>query len=61
MKKLAETSGVDKADIYPMMELIVHGLAEFEIVSKEMLDSNYHSRIYWLDMFGDEDMDDLFN
>jgi magnesium chelatase subunit I len=61
LKKLAETSGVDKADIYPMMELIVHGLAEFEIVSKEMLDSKLSFKDLLADMFGDEDMDDLFN
>jgi magnesium chelatase subunit I len=56
LKKLAETANPEKEEMYTFMELIVHGLAEFEIVNKEMLDTKISFKDLLADMFGDEDI-----
>ena len=58
LKKLAETADAPKDEIYTFMELIIHGLAEFEMVNKEMLDTKISFKDLLADMFGD---DDIFN
>ena len=42
LKKLVEeTKGIDKAELYTFMELALHGLAEFQVVNKEILETSF--------------------
>ncbi len=41
LKRLVEDSKVDKVEIYAFMELALHGLAEFQVVNKEMLETSF--------------------
>jgi len=57
LENLAKTTGAKGDDIYPFMELIIHGLVEFEVLSKEYLQSGFSIRDVLADMF-DKDMFD---
>ena len=62
--KVAESAGVDKADMYTFAELALHGLAEFEVLSKEFIQTRWVFRDFLtgnLKDEDDEDMRDLFN
>jgi len=62
--KVAESAGVDKADMYTFAELALHGLAEFEVLSKEFIQTKWVFRDFLtgnLKDEDDEDMRDLFN
>lgn len=50
-KKLSE------ADTYLMMELVLQGLAEMEVLNKESMENSLSFRDILADMFGDEDLD----
>jgi magnesium chelatase subunit I len=53
--RFSESSG---ADLYIYMELLLHGLAEFNILNKEMLDDKLQFRDYLADMLGDLEEED---
>ena len=41
LKRLVEEAKIDKAELYAFMELALHGLAEFQVVNKEILESSF--------------------
>ena len=41
LKRLVETIKADKEDLLTFMELVLHGLADFQIVNKEILESSF--------------------
>ncbi|MBL7814613.1 MAG: magnesium chelatase [Saprospiraceae bacterium] len=41
LKKLVEDAKIDKVDMYTYMELALHGLAEFQVVNKEILETSF--------------------
>ncbi len=36
-----ETKSIDKAEVYTFMELVLHGLADFQVVNKEILETSF--------------------
>jgi len=57
LKKLVEsTLDVKGNELYLYMELVLHGLAEFNIVSKDLVDSQFTFRDLLAGMLDDEDM-----
>ncbi|MEL6945885.1 MAG: magnesium chelatase, partial [Bacteroidota bacterium] len=57
LKKLVEsTLDVEGDELYLYMELVLHGLAEFNIVSKDLVDSQFTFRDLLAGMLDDEDM-----
>lgn len=66
LKKVAETVKVDEFEIYTFMELALHGLAEFEVLSKEFIQTKWVFKDFLTGNLKDEedddqDMRDLFN
>jgi magnesium chelatase subunit I len=64
LRKLVEASKVDETEVYTFMELVLHGLSEAEVLSKEFLDNKWQFKDYLagqLDAEDDDDMRDLFN
>ncbi|GAB4496654.1 MAG: magnesium chelatase [Saprospiraceae bacterium] len=66
LKKVAETAGADDLEIYTFMELALHGLAEFEVLSKEFIQTKWVFKDFLTgnlkdDDDDDRDMRDLFN
>jgi len=66
LKKVAETAKVDEFEIYTFMELALHGLAEFEVLSKEFIQTKWVFKDFLTgnlkdDEDNDQDMRDLFN
>jgi magnesium chelatase subunit I len=66
LKKVAETSGADETELYTFMELALHGLAEFEVLSKEFIETKWVFRDFLTGNLKDDeddekDMRDLFN
>ena len=59
LSKLVKALKVDKKDEYAFKELLIHGLAEHEIVSKEMMDSSMSFSDLLAGMMGDDE-EDLF-
>ena len=57
LENLAKSTGAKGDDIYPFMELIIHGLVEFEVLSKDYLQTGFSIRDVLADMF-DQDMFD---
>jgi magnesium chelatase subunit I len=55
LKKFVQDYDVPESEIYTYMELVLHGLSEFEIINKEMLDSRLTFRDILSDML-DEDL-----
>ena len=55
LRKLVEPLDLAKEDEYNYMELALHGLAEFNIVNKDMLDSKLSFRDLLANMFDDMD------
>ena len=41
LKKLVEEAKIEKAELYTFMELALHGLAEFQVVNKEILETSF--------------------
>ncbi|MCE7924960.1 MAG: magnesium chelatase [Haliscomenobacteraceae bacterium CHB4] len=64
LKKVAETAKADELEMYTFMELILHGLAEFEVLSKEFIQTKWVFRDFLTGNLKDDDerdMRDLFN
>jgi len=61
LENLAKSSGAKGDDIYPFMELIIHALVEFEVLSKEYLESGFSIRDVLADMFDKDMFDGLSN
>ncbi len=65
-KKLEEVAGLKKMveshldlkgdELYTYMELVLHGLAEFEVVNKDLVDSSFKFRDLLANMLDDDDM-----
>jgi magnesium chelatase subunit I len=61
LQKMAAQSATDELEIYTYMELVLHGLAEFEVLNKEFVQSKWSFKDYLTGNLKDEDMNDLFN
>lgn len=61
LENLAKSSGAKGDDLYPFMELIIHGLVEFEVLSKEYLETGFSIRDVLADMFDKDMFDGLSN
>jgi magnesium chelatase subunit I len=60
LSKLVDTLGVAEEDRYVLMELALHGLAEFNVVNKEYLESRFSFRDLLANMLEDDFEDDDF-
>ena len=60
LRKLVESKDVEKKEIYTFMEFVLHGLAEFNIVNKDILDSSFSFRDLLADMLDDDNLFDDF-
>jgi magnesium chelatase subunit I len=58
LKRLAEEFGSPKVEVYAFMELILHGLAEFNVISKNILTSSVTFNDSLADMLNEEEDDD---
>lgn len=58
LRKMVEKRDFPKEDIYTYMELILHGLAAFEVLNKDIIESKFVFRDLLANMF-DEDFDDF--
>lgn len=66
LKKLVEGIKMDKADALTFMELVLHGLAEFEVLNKDIINNKWVFKDFLTDSGlndddDDTDMRDLFN
>jgi len=60
LKKLAETAKVPKEDLLTYMELILHGLAEFNVINKDYVESKFSFHDMLANMLDDlDDGDEL--
>lgn len=53
LRKLVEHEDVAKEDVYTYMELILHGLAEFSVINKDYIESQFTFHDYLANMLGD--------
>ena len=60
LSKIVDGYNLPKADRYVYMELLLHGLAEFDIINKDFMDSRFSFRDLLANMLGDEDIFDDF-
>lgn len=60
LRKLVEGINVAKEEEYLFMELVLHGLAEFDILSKDFLESSFNFKDLLANMFDEGDMFDDF-
>lgn len=58
LKKLAESADIPKEDTYAYMELILHGLAQFDVINRDFVESKLVFRDLLADMLGDDDLFD---
>jgi magnesium chelatase subunit I len=63
LRKIAENAKVDELELYTFIELALHGLAEFEVLSKELVQNKWQFKDFLTGNLKDEDDDmrDLFN
>ena len=61
LRKLVETINIEKADIYTYMELVLHGLASFNIINKEVIGSKLSFRDLLANMLDDDLLGDFDN
>ena len=64
LRKVAEAAGGDETEAYIFMELALHGLAEFEVLSKEFIQTKWVFKDFLTGNLKDDedkDMRDLFN
>jgi magnesium chelatase subunit I len=64
LRKIVEAAKVDETEVYTFMELVLHGLSEMEVLSKEFIDNKWQFKDFLagkLDADDDDDMRDLFN
>ncbi len=53
LRKLVEREEVPSEDAYTYMELVLHGLAEFNVINKDYLESKFSFHDYLANMLGD--------
>ena len=53
LKKLTETAKVPKEDLLTYMELVLHGLAEFNVINKDYIESKFSFHDMLANMLGD--------
>jgi magnesium chelatase subunit I len=58
LQKIAEKSAADELEIFTFMELALHGLAEFEVLNKEFINSTWVFKDF---LTGNLKDDDIFN
>ncbi|MFZ1498106.1 MAG: hypothetical protein WAS72_13700, partial [Saprospiraceae bacterium] len=61
LKKLLENSSIKEEDQFAFMELVINGLAEFDLLNKEFLESKLQFRDLLADMLNDMDEDESFD
>jgi magnesium chelatase subunit I len=61
LRKFAQEHGITDADLLFGMELVLHGLAETEIISRELVDNKWQFKDFITGNLQDDDMDNLFN
>ncbi len=54
LKKLISSLAIAPEDQYLFMELALHGLAEFNVINKEFLESRFSFRDLLADMLNDD-------
>ncbi|MCP3928356.1 MAG: magnesium chelatase [Bacteroidetes bacterium] len=60
LRKLVQSAGIDSKNEYIYMELVLHGLAEMNVINKDILDSSLSFKDLLADML-DDDIFDQFN
>ncbi|MFT5765329.1 MAG: magnesium chelatase subunit I, partial [Saprospiraceae bacterium] len=55
LSKLVKNINIDNKDRYIFMELVLHGLSEFNVISKDIVDSTFNFRDMLAGMFDDAD------
>ncbi|MCB0620853.1 MAG: hypothetical protein KDC41_19570, partial [Saprospiraceae bacterium] len=63
--KLVEKAGIDAKEVPLYMELVLHGLAEFNVINKDFVESRFSFRDLLASMLDDDfdeddDEDDLY-
>jgi magnesium chelatase subunit I len=65
LKQMAETAKIPAKELYIFMELALHGLAEFDVLSKSFIQTRWVFKDHLTGALGDEegedDLRDLFN
>jgi magnesium chelatase subunit I len=59
LKKLAEASNSNEADLNVFMELVLHGLAAFDVLSRERVQTGLFFKDYLAGEMDDDDDDDM--
>jgi magnesium chelatase subunit I len=59
LKQLVETAKVPAKDLYTYMELVLHGLSEFDVLSKSFVQTKWVFKDHLTGAMGDEEEDDL--
>ncbi len=59
LRKIVAIANVPKGEEYLYMELVLHSLAEFDVINKDFVESSFNFRDLLANMFDEED--DLFN
>ena len=57
LRKLVEQEGIPSEDVFTYMELVLHGLAEFNVINKDYLESKFSFHDYLANMLGDLDVE----
>ena len=52
LRKIVEHEDVKKEDVYTYMELVLHGLAEFNVINKDYIESKFTFHDYLANMLG---------
>lgn len=58
LRKIVEDEDVNSEDVYTYMELVLHGLAEFNVINKDYMKSKFAFHDYLANMLGDLDDDE---
>ena len=58
LKKLTDAAGISKADTFVFMELLLHGLAEFEVLNKDFVYNKWVFKDFLTDSGLDDDDDE---
>ncbi|MCC7466267.1 MAG: magnesium chelatase [Saprospiraceae bacterium] len=59
LKQLAEAAKIPAKEVYTFMELALHGLAEFDVLSKSFVQTKWVFKDHLAGAMGDEEEDDL--
>ncbi|MEM1121950.1 MAG: magnesium chelatase, partial [Bacteroidota bacterium] len=52
LRKIVEHEDIKKEDVYTYMELVLHGLAEFNVINKDYIESRFTFHDYLANMLG---------